>query len=225
MALRLNHLRSHDDTTTLTHAARDQTIAGDSPPTSTPPEHIVIKEVIVVEGRDDITAVKRAVDAEIIATHGWGFPRGTLERLRTAHARRGLIILTDPDTAGERIRQRIVAEVGPCKHARLPRDLCTHGADIGVENASPEVIRAALEMARADQVEASEARFSRLDLHRAGLVGGPNASARRRRLGDALGLGYGNARRLLERLNHYGVTRDEFDAALNTLDDDTSSST
>ncbi len=27
----------------------------------------MIKEVIVVEGRDDITAVKRAVDAEMIA--------------------------------------------------------------------------------------------------------------------------------------------------------------
>ena len=32
----------------------------------------LIKEVIVVEGRDDITAVKKAVDAEIIATSGFG---------------------------------------------------------------------------------------------------------------------------------------------------------
>lgn len=182
----------------------------------------MIKEVIVVEGRDDITAVKRAVDAEIIATHGWGFPKGTLQRLRTAHARRGLIILTDPDTAGERIRRRIVAEVGPCKHARLPRELCTEGTDVGVENASPQAIRAALEMARPDNIEHLEARFSLDDLTRAGLAGGPNASTRRRRLGDALGLGYGNARRLLERLNNYGVTRDEFDAALNALDDDAS---
>ena len=31
----------------------------------------MIKEVIVVEGRDDITAVKRAVEAEVIAVGGF----------------------------------------------------------------------------------------------------------------------------------------------------------
>ena len=33
---------------------------------------ILIKEVIVVEGRDDIAAVKKAVDAEMIAVGGFG---------------------------------------------------------------------------------------------------------------------------------------------------------
>ena len=28
----------------------------------------MIKEIIVVEGRDDVTAVKRAIDAELITT-------------------------------------------------------------------------------------------------------------------------------------------------------------
>ena len=32
----------------------------------------MIKEVIVVEGRDDVTAVKKAVDAEMIAVGGFG---------------------------------------------------------------------------------------------------------------------------------------------------------
>ena len=32
----------------------------------------MIKEVIVVEGRDDVTAVKRAVDAELISVSGFG---------------------------------------------------------------------------------------------------------------------------------------------------------
>ena len=33
---------------------------------------ILIKEVIVVEGRDDVDAVKKALDAEIIAVGGFG---------------------------------------------------------------------------------------------------------------------------------------------------------
>ena len=32
----------------------------------------LIREVIIVEGRDDIDAVQKAVSADIIATHGYG---------------------------------------------------------------------------------------------------------------------------------------------------------
>jgi ribonuclease M5 len=32
----------------------------------------MIKEVVIVEGRDDEAAVKRAAEAETIATHGFG---------------------------------------------------------------------------------------------------------------------------------------------------------
>ena len=36
-------------------------------------------------------------------------------------------------------------------------------------------------------------------------------------MGALLGIGYGNAKRFLERLNSYGVTRSEFDEALAQL--------
>ena len=64
----------------------------------------MIKEVIVVEGRDDITAVKKAVDAEIIATSGFGINAKIIERIKEAQKRKGVIVLTDPDFAGEKIR-------------------------------------------------------------------------------------------------------------------------
>ena len=37
------------------------------------------KILIVVEGRDDVTAVKRALDCELITTGGFGFPKGVME--------------------------------------------------------------------------------------------------------------------------------------------------
>ena len=67
----------------------------------------MIKEIIVVEGRDDVTAVKRALDAELITTGGFGFPKGVMERIKAAQKRRGVIIFTDPDFAGEKIRKKI----------------------------------------------------------------------------------------------------------------------
>ena len=42
----------------------------------------MIKEIIVVEGRDDIAAVKNAVEAEVIATGGFGFDRKFIENLK-----------------------------------------------------------------------------------------------------------------------------------------------
>ena len=104
----------------------------------------MIKEIIVVEGRDDVTAVKRALDCELITTGGFGFPKGVMERIKAAQARRGVIIFTDPDFAGEKIRKKIAAEVPGCKHAFLPREEAKKDGDIGIENASPESILRAL---------------------------------------------------------------------------------
>ena len=63
-----------------------------------------IKEIIVVEGRDDISAVKAAVDAEIIQVNGFAVRKaGTIEKIRVANKNRGIIILTDPDHEEKRL--------------------------------------------------------------------------------------------------------------------------
>ncbi len=56
----------------------------------------MIKEIIVVEGKSDISAVKRAVDAEVIATSGLGLNEKIISVIKKASQNRGIIILTDP---------------------------------------------------------------------------------------------------------------------------------
>lgn len=177
----------------------------------------LIKEVIVVEGRDDITAVKRAVDAELIATGGFGFPKGVMERIKEASRRRGIIIFTDPDFAGEKIRKTITNEISGCKHAFLPREEAIKDGDIGIENASVESIRAALAKVRSESIEKRN-EFTNSDLIKNGLIGNEEASYRRDELGKILGIGYGNAKQFLSRLNNYGVTKEEFKNATEKLD-------
>ncbi|MCQ2553838.1 MAG: ribonuclease M5, partial [Clostridia bacterium] len=58
-----------------------------------------IKETIVVEGKDDETAVLAAVDANIIITHGYGIRPQTIELIKKAYETTGIIIFTDPDHA------------------------------------------------------------------------------------------------------------------------------
>ena len=173
----------------------------------------MIKEVLVVEGKMDVVAIGKAVEADCIITEGFNLKPKALDAIKQAYKKRGIIILTDPDSAGERIRQFLSKRFPDAKHAFVRRDEATANDDIGIEQASPESIRKALEKVRTLDWNPSEI-FSGADLIRAGLSGAADASERRARLGARLGIGYANAKTFLLRLNHYGVTREEFEAAL-----------
>ncbi len=177
-----------------------------------------IGEIIVVEGRDDTAAVKRAVDAETIETHGFGISRQTWEEIEKAQKSRGLIVFTDPDHAGEEIRRRIKEKYPDVKEAFLTRDDATKNGDIGIENATPEAIKRALEKARATMME-TEDRFVMADLRERGLAGGAGSAEKRRKVAGILGIGYGNSGRFLEKLNSFGITKEELDGAIRSAGD------
>lgn len=177
----------------------------------------MIKEVIVVEGRDDVTAVKRAVEAEIIAVGGFGINGEVIRRIKEAQKRKGVIVLTDPDFAGEKIRRIIAKRVPGIKHAYIAREDGTKDGDIGVENAEPEIIRRALEQAKITLTEKRE-EFNINDLMYFKLVGDAKAKDRRQILGKELGIGYGNGNQLLSRLNNYGITKEEFVEAIKKVE-------
>ena len=176
-----------------------------------------IKETIVVEGKDDESAVKYAVDCEIIITHGFGISEATFKRIEHAAKTTGIIIFTDPDFAGERIRERVSKRVkGNCKHAFLSREEAEYKGDIGIENASPQSIQEALRKVRTLKTTEVDL-FSKQDLFMFELEGFAHSADRRNQLGKLLGIGYCNAKQFLSRLNHYGVTRDEYISALEQL--------
>ena len=179
---------------------------------------IMIKEVIVVEGKKDIEAVHRAVEAECIETGGFGLQKYVLDKLEQAYRKRGLIILTDPDSAGERIRRFLSERFPAAKHAFVPRKDASSPDDIGIEQASPSAIRLALERVRYHEFEPSQ-QFANTDMLTFHLSGVACAGARRAALGAILGIGYANAKTFLYRLNHYGISRKEFMAALGAMEE------
>jgi ribonuclease M5 len=180
---------------------------------------IMIKEVIVVEGRDDTVAVKRAVDADTIETGGSAINARILQRIALAQERRGVIVLTDPDHAGERIRKIISAKVPGCKHAFIPEADATRKGDIGVENASPAAIRRALERVHTSY-EGAESQIDMEDLMEAGLLVHPDAAARRMAMGNLLGIGYCNGKQFYKRLAIFQISREEFADALARIEDE-----
>ena len=173
-----------------------------------------IKETIVVEGRDDRSAVERAVEAPIIETHGFGISEEKWAELAAAYERTGLIIFTDPDFSGLRIRERLKERFPLAKEAFLTKEEAFREGDIGIENAKPEAIASALEKARAEKKDAAE-EFTTADL--IAFSGASGAAEFRERLGKELGIGSGNASAFLKKLNRLGITREEFENAVNKI--------
>lgn len=171
---------------------------------------IKINEVIVVEGRDDTCAVKRAVDAETIETHGYGITAATWKLIDKACSTCGIIVFTDPDSAGERIRKRIIEKYPDAKEAFLTRKEAAKDGDIGIENAKPEDIEAALcRVCCAAETKGSGDTFDMSDMIENGLTG-EGSKEKRQALGRILGIGYGNTGAFLRKLNRYGITREQF---------------
>lgn len=177
----------------------------------------MIKEVLVVEGKMDVVAINKAVEADCIITEGFNLLPRTIKNIRAAYEKRGIIILTDPDFAGEKIRSYLTKRFPKAKHAFIPAQEATANNDIGVEQASPASIRKALAKVRTAEFEPSN-EFTAADLILNGLNGTESASVRRAEIGAILGIGFANAKTFLRRLNNYGVTRDEFENALKELD-------
>ena len=149
----------------------------------------------------------------MITTDGFNLQPDTLNQIAIAYEKRGIIILTDPDSAGERIRKFLTERFPKARQAFIPRKDAIANNDLGVEQASPEAIRLALEKTRCAVFEPAET-FTASDLQAAGLSGCADAADRRAAVGAILGIGYGNAKQFLRRLNHYGISREEWDQAL-----------
>lgn len=174
-----------------------------------------IQEVIVVEGRDDTKRINLAVNADTIETQGSAISAEVLDQIDELNELRGVIVFTDPDFSGEKIRKTIQAAVPGVKHAFLnKKDAVPNGkGSLGVEHASPSAIREAL---RHLYTEAPEAQplFTQADLLAAHLISGPNAKKRREILCEFLRIGYVNGKQLYKRLNLFQVTPEEFKQAL-----------
>lgn len=179
----------------------------------------MIREIVVVEGKDDSTAVRRAAGADTIETGGSAVGEDVLRRIELAHARRGVIVLTDPDAPGERIRKIVSERVPGCKHAFLTKDEARSPKGIGVEHAADEAIRRALERVRSPQTAADgPAEIEWNDLLNAGLIVQASSASRRERMGELLGIGYANGKQFYKRCLMFRITREEFLAALEQLE-------
>ncbi len=154
---------------------------------------IKIKQAVIVEGKYDKIKLSGIIDAPIIQTDGFGiFKDKELQLLiRKLAEKRGILVLTDSDSAGFRIRSFIGSTVDrkDIVHAYIPdifgkesrKTEPSKEGKIGVEGVSEQVIMQALANAGVLCESAQEpARpITKLDLYELGFTGGADSSKKR----------------------------------------------
>lgn len=163
-----------------------------------------IKEVIVVEGKTDTAIIKRLFDADTIETHGLAINEKTLDLIEQANLKRGVIVLTDPDYPGMRIRNIIMERIPHIKQAFVDKKDAIGEKKLGIAEAREEAIIEALKNVvtfTKDVETMSWQEFISLDI-----IGDKN---RRLKVYDLFHLGYGNAKTLFKRLNMAQITKED----------------
>lgn len=176
-----------------------------------------IQEIIVVEGKSDTQKIKQALKADTIETNGSAVDKATLQLIRHAKDKRGVIIFTDPDYPGERIRHIIDQAVPGCKHAFLPKKealASKKNQSVGIEHASIAAIQEALANVYDLMDTPTINDITKVDLIRFGLIGDPKSKEKREQLGEYLYIGYTNGKQLLRRLHMFQITKHELNIAM-----------
>lgn len=180
---------------------------------------IKISQVIVAEGRDDTTNLKRYFDVETYETRWSAINDQDIERIQRLHELHGVIVFTDPDFNDERIRRMIITVIPTVQHVFLKRDEAvpkskTKGRSLGIEHASYEDLKTALAQVTEQFKNENEFDISRSDLIRLGFLAGADSRKRWEYLGEQLCIGYSNGKQLLKRLELFGVTLAEVEEAM-----------
>jgi len=180
-----------------------------------------IKEIIVVEGKSDTNRLKDCFgDIDTIETTGSALNDETIKRIKIAQEKRGVIIFTDPDFNGNRLRTIIQKAVPNAKQAFLPRNKAVpHHSDgsLGIEHAHDADIKAALAAVYTNS-DVDFEDYDHADMVNLGLVGEPDSHQRRLAVGSELKIGYTNAKQFLNRLKMFQVAPDDLAAAVKNFD-------
>lgn len=189
-----------------------------------------IKQAIVVEGKYDKIKLSSITDAVIIVTNGFGLykDKEKQELIRFYANKTGIIILTDSDSAGFKIRGLIknIAKDGQIINVYVPdifgkekrKAEFSKEGKLGVEGIDKDIIIDAFEKAGVfcENTE-NTVKITNIDFYTDGLSGRPDSKALRKKLLEYLNLPQLlSSKSLLEVVNTV-LSRDEYKEIIEKL--------
>lgn len=174
---------------------------------------ISIDGIVVVEGRDDKTALLRVIDANIFVLNGMtGANMKKIDDLKKLAEDNKIYLLLDPDASGNLIRNKINKNISGVINLYASRSKATKNGNVGIENMSNEDLLEIFSKIRAE--EKKEDKFNAIDMIELGL----NNRLNREILGDYLGISYSNSKQFLKKLNALNISKEEVIKGINFVE-------
>lgn len=161
-----------------------------------------LEQAVIVEGKYDKIKLSSVIDAVIITTNGFSVikDKEKLEIIRFFARNKGIIILTDSDSAGFKIRNFLKGAIsdGKITNVYIPdifgkekrKTAPSKEGKLGVEGIDTKILLEAFSKAGVISAEADENKdpVTKLDLYEAGFTGGTNSGEKRSELLKYLGM-------------------------------------
>jgi ribonuclease M5 len=175
-----------------------------------------IKEIIVVEGKEDSRRLKEVFkDIDTIETRGSAINDETLKIIKNAQETRGVIVFTDPDYPGQRIRSIINQHIKGCKNAYIEKEkaVSIKKKKVGIEHCSDKDIMQALSnITVQDEVSQTDVEF--IDLYNLNIIGNEQSTDIRKYIGQKLNIGYNNAKQFYNKVKMFSISLDTLEQTI-----------
>lgn len=163
---------------------------------------IKLNQAVIVEGKYDKITLENIIDATIFTTDGYGIFKNKEKRelIRLLAIRRGIVVITDSDSAGALIRSHIkqICTSGTVINVYVPqlsgkerrKTKPSKQGYLGVEGLDSQTIIQALERSgiTGENVTKKAPEITKIQLYKLGLSGGENSAKLRDSLAEHLNL-------------------------------------
>lgn len=171
-----------------------------------------INAIIVVEGKTDVQFLSSFIDADFVITNGSEISKDVLSSLKELSKTNKIIIMTDPDFPGKKIRNKINEQVPGCFNAFVDKKECIKKNKVGIAESSKTAILNSLEKLIEFDTDKNDT-ITQEELIELGFVG-KNAQIKRNIISSYYCFDRVNFKTFLKRLNQLQLSKKEMQEVL-----------
>lgn len=165
-----------------------------------------LNELIVVEGKTDIDFLSSFLDADFYSVNGSAISSKDISFLKKIEKQRPIIILTDPDFPGKKIREILNSNLSNVYNAYVRKQYSIKNHKVGVaESTMKEVLLALSNLKKFTDNCKSDLVMG--DLYELNLNGAKNSKYLREKICNYMQIEYLNAKQLLKKLRMLGLNK------------------
>ena len=161
-----------------------------------------IPGVIVVEGTHDVSKLSLVYDSVYVVTNGYDVPQKEINFLKALKGGTPIIVLTDKDEAGKKIRDKINQIRNDVINIEI--EAPKNKKKKGIAECELFDIQKAL-----DKYVGEKKSISNLDLYELGIIGKENSREIRNKLSNKFNLGLVNKNNMIKRLNILDISLED----------------